>query len=88
MATTVAAVDARRSFGRLLNIVSLKGEEIIIERAGRKIAKLSPIDAPSPASRRVGSGKLDFRKAKGLGVKYWRGVDVPSYLEKERAEWD
>ncbi len=88
MATTVAAVDARRSFGRLLNIVSLKGEEIIIERAGKQIAKLTPIEPPAHSLHPRGSGKLDFRKAKGLGEKFWRSVDVPAYIEKERAEWD
>jgi hypothetical protein len=41
----------------------LRREEIIIERAGKKIARLSPRENEAPRPR----GKLDFRKAAGLG---------------------
>ena len=44
MSITVTAVKARQNLGELLNLVSIKHEEIIIERAGKKIAKLTAID--------------------------------------------
>jgi len=83
--TTVSAVDARRNLGRLLNIVSLRHEEIVIERAGARIAKLVPCDAEGPVS--TGQGKGDFRSARGLGKEVWRNVDATEHVRKEREQW-
>ena len=58
-------------------------EEIIIERAGKKIARLSPIESEAPRPM----GKLDFRKAAGLGKEIWKDIDVDAYLRQERDEW-
>ena len=44
MSITVTAVKARQNLGELLNLVSIKHEEVIIERAGKKIARLTAID--------------------------------------------
>ena len=44
MSITVSAVKARQNLGELLNLVSIKHEEVIIERAGKKIARLTSID--------------------------------------------
>jgi antitoxin (DNA-binding transcriptional repressor) of toxin-antitoxin stability system len=41
---TVTAVKARQNLGELLNLVSIKHEEVIIERAGKRIARLTAID--------------------------------------------
>ena len=84
MTVRVSAVEARRGLGRLLNVVALTGEDVVIERTGKGIARLTGLDAPAPAR---GLGKLDFRKARGLGRELWRGVNVEEYLKKERAEW-
>jgi hypothetical protein len=66
-----------------LNKVALMRKEIIIERAGKKISRLCPLgnDEALP------SGKLDFRKAAGLGKALWENVDVDTYLRQERDEW-
>jgi len=84
--TKVSAVEARRRLGTLLNIVSLRNEEIIIERAGKSVAKLSACTGES--STRGRSGKTDFRKARGLGRDLWRQLDTENYVAKERDEWD
>ena len=83
MSESVSAVEARQKFGELLNRVALRGEEIIIERAGKKIARLSPIDTEKPRPQ----GKLDFRKAAGLGKEIWKDFDLDVYLRRERDEW-
>ncbi len=59
MSESISAVEARQKLGELLNRVALRKEEIIIERAGKKIARLLPIDNEKPLPR----GRLDFRKA-------------------------
>lgn len=84
---TITAVEARRNLGEFLNIVALTGEEITIERAGRRIAKLVGCSATS--SRRTSShgGKLDFRKAAGLGADLWRDTDAEAYVAGERDQW-
>ena len=83
MSQTVSAVEARQKLGEILNRVALRKEEIIIERAGKKIARLLPIENEVSRSR----GKLDFRKAAGLGKEIWQDVDVDTYLRQERDEW-
>lgn len=54
MAKIVSAMEVRQNFGALLNQVSLLGEEIVIERSGKSIARLVSISEPSLS-------KLDFR---------------------------
>lgn len=84
MSESVSAVEARQKLGELLNKVNLMHKEIIIERAGKKIARLSPIGRKTSRP----TGKLDFRKAAGLGKEIWQETDVDAYLQKERSEWD
>ncbi len=83
MGQTISAVKARQKLGEILNRVALRREEIIIERAGKKIARLSPIDTEKTRPQ----GKLDFRKAAGLGKDIWEGLDVADYLRRERDSW-
>ena len=84
MSKSVSAVEARQKLGELLNRVALRQEEIIIERAGRKIARLSPIKNQESRPQ----GRLDFRKSAGLGKKIWQNLDVDEYLRGERESWD
>lgn len=84
MSTTMSAMEARQNFGKLLNIVSLKREDVIIERAGKKIARITSCNKLSKSSQ----CKLDFRKARGLGCGLWSKVDVKNYISSERKEWD
>jgi prevent-host-death family protein len=84
MSQSVSAVEAQQKLGELLNRVALRREEIIIERAGKKIARLAPIENEAPRPK----GKLDFRKAEGLGKEIWKDIDVDAYLRRERDEWD
>jgi prevent-host-death family protein len=80
----VTALEARRNLGKLLNLVSIKNEEIIIERAGTPIAKLTSCEPVS--EKKIGQG--DFRKMKGVGKSTWSKIDVEDYLTQERTQWD
>jgi hypothetical protein len=31
---------------------------------------------------------IDMLSLAGLGAEIWKGLDVPTYLEQERASWD
>jgi len=65
MSKTVSAMEARQNFGNLLNQVSLSQEEIVIERAGKPLARLVNVD---PALR---GGSLDFRDIGKLPNGIW-----------------
>ncbi len=84
MGKSISAVQTRQKLGEILNRVSLLNEEIVITRAGKEIARLSPIQNRKPHPK----GKLDFRKAAGLGEEIWKDVVVNKYLRQERDEWD
>lgn len=64
MTKIVSAMEARKGFGDLLNQVALKGEEIVIERAGKRLARLSSVESS-------GSQKLDFRDISKLPGDIW-----------------
>ncbi len=84
MATHISAVDARRSLGHLLNIVVLRQEEVIIERSGKPVARLTGF----PESGATSDGRLDFRRSRGLGKALWQTVSTEAYLNEERSAWD
>ena len=65
MAKTVTAMEARQNFGDLLNQVSLKQEEIVIERSGKPLARLVNV------SSGTGGGELDFRDIGKLPNSIW-----------------
>lgn len=70
MSITVTAVKARQNLGELLNLVSIKHEEIIIERAGKKIARLtaieeSAVNEPVAEAYAVKKGKIDLSEFSG-----------------------
>lgn len=77
----VSAMELRKHFGHILNVVSLTHSDVIIERAGKKIARLTAVEDSDLSS------KLDLRKAKGLGKALWRGIDVDQYVKNEREGW-
>lgn len=43
MEKTVAAFEARRTFGKLLDDVQIQGEQVLIERHGAPVAALVPV---------------------------------------------
>jgi antitoxin (DNA-binding transcriptional repressor) of toxin-antitoxin stability system len=83
MGQSVSAVEACQKLGEILNRVSLRREEIIIKRAGKKIARLLPIENEARRSM----GKLDFRKAAGLGKEIWKDIDIADYVVEMRAKY-
>lgn len=65
MSKTVTAMEARQNFGNLLNQVALAQEEIVIERAGKPLARLVNVSSSS------NGGKLDFRDIGKLPNDIW-----------------
>jgi prevent-host-death family protein len=44
MEKTIGAVEARRSFGRILDEVAANGDRVVVERNGQPVAAMVPID--------------------------------------------
>ena len=76
MAETVNIHEAKTHFSKLLRRVS-EGEEIVIARAGKPVARLAPI-APAKSKKRVPG--ID----KG---KIWMAKDFNSISKRELDDW-
>ena len=76
MASTINIHDAKTHFSKLLARVSA-GEEIVIARAGKPVARLAPLN-PGGSKRRVPG--ID----KG---KIWMAKDFNSMSKKELDDW-
>ena len=64
MAKVVTAMEARQNFGSLLDQVALRDEEIVIERAGKPLARVVSVNAST-------TGRLDFRDTGKLPNSIW-----------------
>ncbi|MDM8545125.1 type II toxin-antitoxin system prevent-host-death family antitoxin [Candidatus Venteria ishoeyi] len=82
MTQPVPIAEAQQHFTEILNRVWKYQEEIIIEQAGKQVVRLSPINE----KKQQASGKLDFRKAAGLGAEIWQDIDVENYVKNERMD--
>lgn len=79
MTKKVSALKARRNLGELLNRAYYKGEEIIIEKKGKVVAKLTRFETASP------SEKDQFVAAAGA----WKNMDtekLKDLVKKSRAD--
>jgi prevent-host-death family protein len=76
VATTVNIHDAKTHFSKLLARVSV-GEEIIIAKAGKPVARLGPIE-PKAAKKRVPG--IDRGRI-------WMSEDFDVMSERELDEW-
>ncbi len=86
---TVSAVEARKGLGHLLNLVSLKRETIVIERAGEKMAVLKAYDSkPEKRKANQSEGKLNLLNLAGIGGEIWGDMDADQYIRLERSQWD
>lgn len=50
---TVSAFTARTNFGEILNQVYYSGEEIVVERKGKPLVKISRIDKKDSANKKI-----------------------------------
>jgi len=76
MATTVNVHEAKTHFSKLLAKVSA-GEEIIIAKAGKPVARLGPIEPKATKQRVPGIDR----------GKIWMSEDFDVMSERELEEW-
>lgn len=68
---TVSAYDARVRFGELLNEVYYRDEEIIVERKGKPMVKISKVEKP-----KTEADLKAFRAAAGS----WKNIDTDKFI--------
>ena len=63
-ARTINAVKARENFGQMLNEVYYRGDQFIIERAGRPMAAIIPLSQLEELLKRSGLAKTEHNTMK------------------------
>ena len=58
MATEVSVHEAKTHLSRLLRRVAA-GEEIVIARSGKPVARLTPVTSPTPRTLGIDEGKFE-----------------------------
>ncbi len=84
---TISVMKVRKSLGEILDEVNLKSETFILERAGKPIAKLSPLNSQEEKSGNNLALKA-LRDLKNLNPQTERSENPDTWLEKERKGWD
>lgn len=85
---TIPVMEVRKSLGRILDEVQIKSETFILERAGKPIAKLVPLDSDNPESSIQNLQLKALRDLRSLDIKTERSENPDAWLERERGEWD
>jgi len=86
---TVSVMTVRKSLGRILDEVNLKSETFILERGGKPIARIVPLN--SSDSGHSDSNPLNLKALedlKALNPHTERGRNPGDWLEDERSSWD
>lgn len=83
--TRLSATDARNRFFELLNLVGYKGEEVVVEKDGRPLVRMSP-EPGRKSPEEIRTILTDVRKvfAKSAKRKYWSVLDTPAWKKKEK----
>ncbi len=87
---TMSAMEVRKQFGAVIDEVRLKSETIILERAGKPVAKISPYSESEAISEdKVMESRLNaLYNLAGLNADNPRTEDVDEWIKNERAGWD
>lgn len=85
MKRTVTALDARRRLGELLESVYLRGDEVIIERAGKPMAVVIPAERYATLERNR-EQMWDFIEKAQAGNDGLADADVAALVESAIAD--
>lgn len=85
---TVPVMTVRRHLGEMLNEVRLKHEMVIIERAGKPMAKLCPLQDEAVQAAAVDVRLRAIDQLAAMGGRTKRGRAADQWLNRERSAWD
>ncbi len=83
MTQKVSTMDVRQRIGDMLNRVALRHDEFVIERKGRPLAALVPVERLEQMRRIAREGLLDFlEEQKGGGLTEKEAMDLANAAKK------
>ncbi len=85
---TVTAMEFRRHLGAYLDEVRLKSETVILERAGKPVAMLSPVREGKRAFSSISRQLRAVRELSGIHPESERSRDIDRWLANERDNWE
>ena len=85
---TVAVMEMRRHLGAVLDDVRIKSETIIVERAGKPIAMLSPIDKAECPTDQTARKLRAVREMAGIYTASTRGKNMEEWMDTQRGDWE
>ena len=85
---TVSAMEFRRHLGAYLDEVRLKSETVILERAGKPIAMLSPVREGKSVSSSAARRLRAVRELRGICTDSERSRNIDQWLANEREGWE
>lgn len=69
----LSSVEAKTNFGAVLDAVE-HGEEVIVTRNGKRVARIVPIDAPALSQAEAVRALIDFAGERTLGRPGWKAM--------------
>lgn len=89
---TVSLMELRRHPGELVDAVRLAGESLLLERAGRPVAMLTPCTGKAKTGEAVRLGVRQKRlqalaRLAGSGAAHPRAENPDQWLAAERDSW-
>ena len=85
---SLPVMEVRKHLGEVLDQVRLKCETVIIERAGRPMAKLCPLSGKTADTDDAAIRLRALEQLVGMGGPTARGSAVEEWLDAERSSWD
>ena len=77
----------RKNFGSVMDEVRLRGETFVLERAGKPMAKIVPVDAEAEARMTARQERLQLlTDMAGIGAASPRDNDLTTWVQRERAD--
>jgi antitoxin (DNA-binding transcriptional repressor) of toxin-antitoxin stability system len=88
MMQTVTAMEFRRHLGAYLDTVRLKSETVVLERAGKPVAMLTPVHQANEVSTSVGRRLRAVREMCGIHPESERSSNIDQWMANERQDWE
>jgi len=85
---TMPVMEMRRHLGAVLDDVHLKSETIIVERAGKPIVMLCPVERPEYPTDHTARRLRAVHEMAGIYTTSKRGKNVQQWMDDERGNWE
>jgi len=85
---TITAMEFRRHLGAYIDEVRLKSETVILERAGKPVAMLTPVHQDEAASSTADRRLRAVRELSGIHPGSDRSRNIDQWLTSERDGWE